>query len=451
MSTAPEARVEDRLAEAFAQEERAALALVVRVRLWASALVAVYTLLWDQGPVQYVWAATALGFGLLGLLYRALARSRFRAPWQGYLYVTIDAAFVAAVLLWRNPFLVDPWPLAMNFRYPGFVYFFVIVALTVLTYAPRVVLWAGVASAVAWSIGVAVVLGRPGVFSELDLAEVTSLPTAAHMRTFLDPYFVALDGRALEIFALLIVAAILATAAARSRRLMRTQMRTERARANLTRYFSPGLVDQLAASDAPFGPVRSATVTVLFADLVGFTRLSESADPESAIRLLRDFHGRMARAVFDHGGTVDKYIGDCIMATFGTPESGPRDASNALACARAMIRSVEALNDERRARGERALGIGIGVHYGPAVMGDIGDERRIEFAVIGDTVNVASRLEGLTRESGSPLLVSHETVEAARREGAGPAELAGLVEGGEASVRGRSGRIRLWALAPGRA
>jgi adenylate cyclase len=440
-----------RLAEAFRQEERAALALVVRVRLWATVLITAYALLWNQSAVQFFWAGNALVFGLLGLIYGAFGRSRFGVPWQGYVFVTVDAAFLTALLLWRNPFIADPWPLAMNFRYPGYVYFFVLLALTALSFAPRVVLWAGIASAAAWAIGVAVVLARPGAFSELDLAEITSVPDMAHLATFLDPHFVPLDGRATECFALLIVAAILATAAARSRRLARTQIQTERARANLTRYFSPGLVDKLAASDAPFGPDRTAKVGVLFADIVGFTRLSETADPETVIRLLRDFHGRMARAVFDRGGTVDKYIGDCIMATFGTPEAGPRDATNALACARAMIRAVDDMNAERRARGEPALGIGIGLHYGPAVLGDIGDERRVEFAVIGDTVNVASRLEALTRESGSPLLVSHEAVEAARREGAGPAELSGLVEGGEAGVRGRAGRIRLWALASGAA
>jgi adenylate cyclase len=448
MATATEARIEDRLTVAFEQEERAAWMLVVRVRLWASALIAGYALLWDQGLVQLFWAACGLTFGLLGPVYRIFARSRLGGPWQGYLFVTADAVLLTALLLWRNPFLDQPWPLAMSYRYPGFLYFFVLLALTALTFAPRVVLWSGIASAMAWSVGIAVVLGRPGVFSELDLTNITSVPTMAHLATFLDPYFVALDGRAMEIFTLLVVAGILATAVSRSRRLARTQIMTERARANLTRYFSPSLVDQLAASDAPFGPVRSATVAVLFADIVGFTRLSESADPQAVIRVLRDFHGRMARAVFDNNGTVDKYIGDCIMATFGTPQAGPRDAWNALACARAMLDRLDAFNDERRAEGKFPLAIGIGLHYGPAVLGDIGDERRVEFAVIGDTVNVASRLEALTRESGSPLLVSDETVEAARREGAGPADLSGLVEGGETGVRGRDGRIRLWALAP---
>lgn len=446
--SASDARRTRRLEEAFDREEAAALGLVTRARLGVCAALALYMMLWDQSAVQLFWAGQSVAFGLLGLVYSRLGRSRHRAAWHSYLFVAVDAAFIAAVLLWRNPYIDQPWPLPMNFRYPGVVLFFVVLALTALTYAPKVVLWAGLASAAAWGVGVVVVLTRPGAYSELSLSEVSSLPNVAHMKHYLDPQFVALDGRFIEMFAMLLAAAILATAARRSRRLVDRQMRAERARANLGRYFSPTLVDELAGADAPFGPVRSATVAVLFADIVGFSRLSEAAGPEATIRLLRDFHGRMARAVFERGGTVDKYIGDCVMATFGTPTAGPRDATDALGCARAMIQAVEDMNSERRARGEPRLGIGIGLHYGPAMLGDIGDERRVEFAVIGDTVNVASRLEALTRETGSPLLVSREAVEAARREGAGPSELAGLVEAGETAVRGRAGRVGLWTLAP---
>jgi adenylate cyclase len=170
--------------------------------------------------------------------------------------------------------------------------------------------------------------------------------------------------------------------------------------------------------------------------------------PEDVIDLLRDFHGRMAREVFAHGGTVDKYIGDAIMATFGTPHAGPQDATNALACARAMLASVEEWNAERARRGEPAIAIGVGVHFGPAVMGDIGDERRLEYAVIGDTVNVASRLEALTREVDAPLVVSDDTVAAVRRETGESGALAGLRKGETAAVRGRTGAVSVWTLGP---
>ncbi|MDH3235360.1 MAG: adenylate/guanylate cyclase domain-containing protein, partial [Alphaproteobacteria bacterium] len=103
-------------------------------------------------------------------------------------------------------------------------------------------------------------------------------------------------------------------------------------------------------------------------------------------------------------------------------------------------------NRERQARGEVEVEVGIGLHFGPAVMGDIGDERRLEYAVIGDTVNVAARLEALTREVDAPLVVSDDTVEAVRRETGEAAALAGLTKGEKATVRGRAGAVPVWTL-----
>jgi adenylate cyclase len=150
----------------------------------------------------------------------------------------------------------------------------------------------------------------------------------------------------------------------------------------------------------------------------------------------------MAHAVFDQGGTLDKYLGDGIMATFGTPRSSGRDAGNALLCTRVMMTSVEEWNAQRRTRGEKVIEIGVGVHYGPVVMGDIGSEQHLEFAVVGDTVNVASRLEELTRALGVCVLVSESVVEAAKREGT--FDGFDLTPLGRHEIRGRGGQIALW-------
>jgi adenylate cyclase len=161
--------------------------------------------------------------------------------------------------------------------------------------------------------------------------------------------------------------------------------------------------------------------------------------------LLREFHARMAAAVFAHEGTVDKYIGDAIMATFGAPRTSPADAANAIRCALAMIDTVAAWNGERRAAGEAALAIGIGVHYGPVVAGDMGDERRLEYAVIGDTVNTASRIAALTRERAVAALISAETLTAAEGH-LDAASRARLAPAEPAHLRGRAQPVRLWAV-----
>ena len=191
---------------------------------------------------------------------------------------------------------------------------------------------------------------------------------------------------------------------------------SERARTNLARYFSPNLVELLAAKDEPIGQVRRQEVAVVFADLVEFTRLSARETPERTMEILRDLHARLTDVVLAHGGTLEKFLGDGLMATFGTPARGRRDANNALECVVAMTGAMIAWNSQRVASAEAPLRIGIGAHFGPVILGDVGTDRRLEYAVVGDTVNVANRLEAMTRRLGAAAVVSRALVEAARAE-----------------------------------
>jgi adenylate cyclase len=219
----------------------------------------------------------------------------------------------------------------------------------------------------------------------------------------------------------------------------------ERARTNLARYFSPNLVDLLAESDEPLGPVRRQTVGVLFVDIVGFTRMAEAMPPEAVVGLLREFHQRMADRIFACGGTIEKYIGDAIFAVFGLPTASPHDAFNALRCAELMLKELDAWNEARADRGEPPLAIGVGLNYGPAVLGDVGTEHSLSFTVIGDTVNIASRLQGLTRELKTPLVVADAILKQIGGDLANlPLKLQDL---GERELRGRSGAIRVWTPA----
>src|SRR3954454_13554580 len=201
---------------------------------------------------------------------------------------------------------------------------------------------------------------------------------------------------------------------ARMRELERRRAASERARVNLSRYFSPNLVEMLAERDEPLGAVRRQTVAVLFVDIVGFTRMAERMPPEAVVTLLRDFHDRMTAQIFECGGTVEKYIGDAIFAVFGLPTPGADDPLNALRCAEGMIAALAAWNAERVRDGEPPLDIGIGLNHGPAVIGDVGSEHGLSFTVIGDTVNTAARLQGLTRVLNTPLVVGDPLVRAIR-------------------------------------
>jgi adenylate cyclase len=219
---------------------------------------------------------------------------------------------------------------------------------------------------------------------------------------------------------------------------------TERARANLARYVAPTMAELLAHADEPFGPARSQEIGVLFADMVGFTQFAEDASPDAVFALLRDFQSRFAKIVFAWGGTLDKFTGDGIMATFGTPAPGSRDAANALECARAIAVEMDMLDRERRARGEPSLRASVGVHWGPALMGNIGDEKRLEFAVVGDTVNVASRLEGLTRLLRADVVASEAVITRAAAQGLKPD---GFAARGKQTLRGRDEPVVVWTFA----
>jgi adenylate cyclase len=238
-------------------------------------------------------------------------------------------------------------------------------------------------------------------------------------------------------------------AIAHVRQLDRQRAEAERARTNLARYFSPNIVDLLAEQDEPLGPVRRQMVAVLFIDIVGFTSMAEAMAPEAVVGMLREFHERMASRIFACGGTIEKYIGDEIFAVFGLPQASPHDAHIALRCAALMLDELDAWNQVRAGKGEMPLAIGIGVNYGPAVLGDVGTEHSLSFTVIGDTVNIASRLQSLTRELKTPLVVADAVVRQINRGQAdGLIELPiELQDRGERELRGRSGPIRIWTRA----
>ncbi|MGH9943470.1 MAG: adenylate/guanylate cyclase domain-containing protein [Pyrinomonadaceae bacterium] len=188
--------------------------------------------------------------------------------------------------------------------------------------------------------------------------------------------------------------------------------REEVARANYGRFLPEYVVRQMLDHPESFelGGVLQ-TITVLFADVREFTRLAEHAPPDRVVRLLNRYFTAMTEIIFKHGGTLDKYIGDGLMALFGAPASTPDDAVNALAAAAEMQRRLVGVNEELRAENLPAIQIGIGLHTGEATVGYIGSERRTEYTAIGDTVNLASRLEANAR--AGQILVSEAVAQAA--------------------------------------
>ena len=436
-----------RVAERFEHEAITSARYAAYGRSVAVVLVGLW-LAWSlPAPRLYYPEALLTVFIALGWLGYFACRRLGTGHWLVYVFAFVDMVLLTFALLSGNPFAEQPLPAALHYRFDGFVFFFLLFAGVLHSYSPGLVLWSGLSIALCWAGALALAVRAPGVVTEFSLPGLDAMSRLDAIERAQEPDFIEVTHRMQEMLIAVLVAVIAAFAVARSRRLVLDSVRAERARDNLARYFSPEVATELASDDHDLGKARRGHAAVLFADIVGFTRLSESLGPEGTIALLRHWHGLLGDIVFRHGGTLDKYIGDGLMATFGTPNPGPDDASRALAAALEMVELARHSSGAQSSDPSPAVPvrIAVGVHYGPVILGDIGNARRLEFAVLGDTVNVASRLEGLTRELKVDLVASGDLVARAREEGSSNQRFVHL---GMRRLRGRTEPVEVFVATP---
>ncbi len=211
-------------------------------------------------------------------------------------------------------------------------------------------------------------------------------------------------------------------------------------RRSLERYVSIEVAREILerGDEVELGGIRRR-ITVAFCDIRGFTTLSEHHSPEEVVDLLNRFFTRISSPILRHGGTLDKYIGDAIMAFWGAPVARQDDPIRAVRCALDMLRESAAFSAELEAQGETPLSVGIGINTGWAIVGNIGSPARMGYTAIGDTVNIASRLQDLTKEYQAELLIGHATFE--EIEDLFEAERIGLV-----SVKGRTEPVAIYRV-----
>lgn len=395
--------------------------LTVVAVLFASLIPVRHEFPWSSLPMLVLSA-----YGAIGLLGLALAHAGVFRPWIPWVYATVDVLILVILLVVLTN--VHGIPLGDAFRVPGAAMIFMFLAQAALRYQPVLVLYTAALYVVSWII---LVIG----FGESSPAQVSTFAVTE----------LPLHIEYLRLVITVLVALILALVVYRTRRLLQSAIIEARSKSNLAKYLPANLVRDMADNGIHLiEQSRLQAVAVLFIDIRGFTGMCENMDPGAVTDLLSEFRRRMTRIVLTRGGTLDKFIGDAIMVEFGVPEPGEFDARDALLCGVDMLGGLTEWNNERVNLSLPPVEVGIGVHYGEVIAGALGDEARLEFTVIGDTVNTAERIERATRQAKVPMLVSQALLDAA---GNLPSSIVCNPMPHQA-LRGREKPINLFAIRP---
>ena len=368
---------------------------------------------------------------LIGLLWSAKSEI---PDWGAYLSVGFDIALLV-VLIWSFHIQYDQPP-SFYLKAPTFLYFFIFISLRALRFNPKFLIASGIASIVGW---LALVLYA--VLGETSRSVVT--------RSYVD----YLTGNALlvgaevdKLLSVTIVAGILYVVLRRSRSLLIEAVREQRAASNLSRFFDKQIAARIRLADDLSEQGVRCQAAVLFVDIRGFTSFSAAIEPNEVIRVIAEYQRRIAPIIRAHGGIIDKFIGDGIMATFGAVDRSHTYAADALRAVDAIVAEVDQW--PRSTSSLRSLpdrSVGAAVAAGTIVVGTIGDADRLEFTVIGGAVNLAAKLEALNKRIGSRALSPLDTYRTAVEQGyADERKIPQFCS----SVDGVEGDIRLAVLHP---
>jgi len=389
-------------------------------------------------PDQHGVIAVAALYALVTIAGVMLAWLQIYRPFLSYVFVTLDLLAVIAGTIMASHMAGLPITLAPTL--PLFALVHVVLVHTALRYRPGLMLYA---------VSCALVLG--GLWLPLIdgwLPEVIAMAAPHPGPPLSDPRDGVMSTHLVPIGLVALTGSLLVYLDARTRRMLSQALESRERLSRLARFFSPAVAERLADDHDPAnrGGARQI-VAVMFVDIRGFTAIAEQLDAGKVGELLAVFRERIVEHVFAHGGAVDKFIGDSVLAVFGTPEPQPDDADRALRAALAILADLRDRPFPIEAAASGVLEVGIGLHYGEVFAGVIGRGRMVEHTIVGDTVNVAQRLERLTRTQGCLLIASRALVDATSERGRpvawrplGDRELEGHARPVEAMALARDGR-----------
>lgn len=434
----PEAGLPERVRAAVRDQEDATERLISWVQL---AIVATFGVLYFLSPkpeeLDFAPVPWALGIYLALTLLRAAWAHLGRLPdWALAASVFVDITLLM-VLIWSFH-IQYMQPPSFYLKAPTLLYVFIFIALRALRFDARFVVLAGLLAALGWgALLVYVVYADPH----------DSMITRDYV-SYLTSNTVLLGAEFDKIISILVVTALIAVALARAKGLLVRATAEQSAAHELSRFFAPEIAARIKGAEdhirAGSGELREAAILNL--DMRGFTRLAGTAPPAEVMRLLNEYQQRMVPVIQRHGGSIDKFLGDGILATFGAAQPSATYAADALRALDEIMAAADAWQRDCAAAGRDCPRVNGAVATGPILFGAVGDDTRLEYTVIGEAVNLSAKLEKHNKELGVRALCDRAAYDTATAQGYAPADEKQFVSA--ATVAGVDARLDLVVIAP---
>ena len=378
-------------------------------------------------PVAPVVLTYLVSYALVSIASAIFSKQRFFNPLLSLVFTAIDG--VSLALLIGFALRVTGSPLSLHGAVPGFAFIFSILILATMRYTIGPTLVAFFSFTATWFL-FALIVGDGGW-----QGATASDPGSG-------PYFFFGTVQNSARWGFLVIATILCLLAViRRRKTLEAAIVATHKTANLSRYLPDRISDVVAEQgiDA-LAMGRQQNATVLFADIRGFTGISEKLRPEELSALLSEFRSVVSTEVEAHFGIIDKFIGDAVMAVFGVPDEQPDSEGNGIRCAISILDKMNVWNERRKEALQPAIHVTIGAHCGEVFAGAIGTEDRMEFTVLGDTVNIAARLQEAAKDTATGLVVSQNLLDGSGQFSVDRQTWKALKE---STIRGRMGKVSL--------
>jgi adenylate cyclase len=346
-------------------------------------------------------------YGVFAVVRLVLAYRRWLPEWFLYVSAIADTALLMGLIYSFHYKYAQP--AVFYLKAPILLYIFLLIALRALRFEARFVVVTGLAAVAGWIALILYALGGRGGPPNMTDDFVEYMTSNAFL----------IQAEADKIIAILLTTIVLAIAIARARHLLVRSVSEGAAAHDLSRFFDPGVAARIRGAAASIKPGEGELrdVAILTVDLRGFTRLSTELAPDDVMKLLQDYQGRVCPLIVSNGGSIDKFLGDGILASFGAVTPSTTAAADALRAADAVIEAADRWAAERTAAGRQPLSIGLAVASGRVVFGAVGDAERLEFTVIGDAVNFAAKLEKHNKDEKTRALVDGSTYAKAEQQG----------------------------------